>query len=569
MKRLLLFFMFAVSLGAGAQSTITSITPNSGMAGETLQVTITGDGTDFNSASGVEAVSFYNNMSANFFGGLTEVLSPTELTVMVTIPNSAPTGAYDVSIYSGWLSPTLPAGFYVTNNNNTISGIVRLDIDGNGCDASDPPRPGVKVFLNDGTNSSYTFTDSSGHYVFYVGVGNFTVTPQPELPYFSVAPASGSANFATVNSLNQTADFCLSASGTHNDVDIMILPQTAARPGFDATYKLVYKNKGNQTMSGALNFTFDDSRLDFISASTPPSSQTTNNLVWTYANLLPFETRTVTFVLNVNSPVETPAVNIGDILNFIAAIDPLSGDETPTDNTNIYNQFVVGSFDPNDKTVLEGSSVHIDNAGDYLHYLIRFQNSGNFMAENIRVEDFLSANLDPTTLQVVAASHSYRSTLTNGNRLQFFFDNINLPPESEDEPGSNGFVSFKIRPVSTVAIGTTIENTAGIYFDFNFPIITNTVETTFTTLGNPSYGVANNVVLCPNPATSTLSIRTDLSAEITHVKIVNQLGQVVKVAQPVSGASLYTVNVDDLAAGIYIVQVASQTGTFSQKLIKR
>ncbi|CAM3493417.1 Conserved repeat domain-containing protein/Por secretion system C-terminal sorting domain-containing protein [Flavobacterium longum] len=568
MKKLLLFLALSCMFCGAAQNLI-SVTPNSGLAGETLQVTITGENTNFTSASGVEGVSFYNNMSSEFFSSTIQVLAPDQMTIMLTIPNNVPTGAYDVTVFSVWPFPTMPAGFYVTNNNNVISGIVRLDVNGNGCDASDPPRPGVKVFLNDGTNSSYTFTDSSGYYSFYVGAGNFTVTPQPELPYFTVAPASGSANFATVDNLSQTADFCLSANGTHNDVDIMILPQTAARPGFDATYKLVYKNKGNQTMSGALSFTFDDSRLDFISASSPPSSQTTNNLAWTYADLLPFETRTVTFVLNVNSPVETPAVNIGDILNFIAAIDPLSGDETPNDNTDLYTQIVVGSFDPNDKTVLEGSSVHIDNAGDYLHYLIRFQNSGNFMAENIRVEDLLSANLDPSTLQVVAASHSYRSTLTNGNRLQFFFDNINLPPESEDEPGSNGFVSFKIKPVNTVAIGTTIENTADIYFDFNFPIITNTVSTTFTTLGNPSYGVVNNVVLCPNPATSTLNIRTDLSAEIMHVKIVNQLGQVVKVAQPVSGTSLYTINVDDLAPGIYIVQVASQTGMFSQKLIKR
>ena len=556
----------ACTFGGSAQNLI-SVTPNSGLAGETLQVTITGNNTDFSSVSPVEGVSFYNNMSTNFFSQTYEVLSPTELSIMVTIPTSAPTGAYDVSVYSGWPFPTLPAGFYVTNNNNMISGTVRLDVDGNGCDASDPPRPGVKVFLNDGTNSSYTFTDSSGHYAFYVGVGNFTVTPQPELPYFSVAPASGSANFATVNTLNQVVDFCLSANGTHNDVDIMILPQTAARPGFDATYQLVYKNKGNQTMSGALGFTFDDSRLDFISASSAPSSQTTNNLAWTYADLLPFETRTITFVLNVNSPVETPAVNIGDMLNFIATIDPLSGDETPTDNTNQYNQFVVGAFDPNDKTVLEGSSVHIDNADDYLHYLIRFQNSGNFMAENIRVEDFLSANLDPATLQVVSASHAYRSTLTNGNRLQFFFDNINLPPESEDEPGSNGYVSFKIKPVSSVGIGTTIENTADIYFDFNFPIITNTVSTTFTTLGNPEVGFENGVRLYPNPARDVLHIGFESATEMASVKIFNQLGQLVKAIDQV-GQNSDGVAIGDLKTGTYYVQITSANTTATKKLIK-
>jgi uncharacterized repeat protein (TIGR01451 family) len=568
MKKLLLFTFFALSLGMNAQ-TITSVTPNTGDAGETLQVTITGNNTEFLSISGPGAVYFYNTAGQSYFFAISmDLISDTVANFMVDIPNSAATGNYTLSLYDENNSYTLPNAFFVTNNNNTITGTITVDTNNNGCDGADPHPGGIKVVLDGTSNDTHTFTDSAGHYTFYVGAGNFTVTPEPEMPYFSSTPPSATLNFPTVNSLNQTANFCIAPNGVHNDLTISILPIMVARPGFDASYRLAYRNNGNQVLSGSVNFVFDDSRLDFVSANPTLTAQTANNLYWNFTNLMPFEMRYIDVVVNVNSPMETPAVNIGDMLFFSATVNPVAGDETPADNVSEYNQTVVGSFDPNDKAVTEGSQIALADVDEYLHYLIRFQNSGNFLAENIRVEDFLSANLDASTLEVVSTSHPYRSTLTQGNRLQFFFDNINLPPESENEPGSHGFIAFKIKPVSTLVVGNVIENTADIYFDFNFPIVTNTVSTTVALLGNPDIDFDNAIRLYPNPAGNVLTIENLTSSEIMSVKIFNQLGQLVKAVDDFDASPRTVIAVDGLTTGTYFVKVNSNNGTATKKLIK-
>src|SRR5690606_12879469 len=173
-----------------------------------------------------------------------------------------------------------------------------------------------------------------------------------------------------------------------------------------------------------------------------------------------------------------PTVNGGDILNFTATVTPDANDYTPNDNTFALEQIVVNSFDPNDKQVLQGDKIHIDNVGEYLHYLIRFQNTGTASAIHVRIEDELHETLDWNTIQIIGASHNYRAEITEGNQIEFIFENINLPHEDADEAGSNGFIAYKIKAVEGLEIGDfIIGNEAEIYFDFNLPIITNATST--------------------------------------------------------------------------------------------
>jgi uncharacterized repeat protein (TIGR01451 family) len=57
------------------------------------------------------------------------------------------------------------------------------------------------------------------------------------------------------------------------------------------------------------------------------------------------------------------------------------------------NQTVVGSFDPNDKTCLEGEIVSPELIGKNVHYLIRFENTGTANAENIVVTDYIDTTV--------------------------------------------------------------------------------------------------------------------------------------------------------------------------------
>ena len=81
------------------------------------------------------------------------------------------------------------------------------------------------------------------------------------------------------------------------------------------------------------------------------------------------------------------------------------------------------------------------------------------------------------TFQLESSSHDNRVEIKDGNQVAFIFDDINLPDSTTNEPASNGFIAYRIKPKSDLLVGSMIFNKADIYFDFNPPIETNTVIT--------------------------------------------------------------------------------------------
>lgn len=134
-----------------------------------------------------------------------------------------------------------------------------------------------------------------------------------------------------------------------------------------------------------------------------------------------------------------------------------------------------GAYDPNDKTgypLGTGTSRQIGQNQD-IEYLIRFQNTGTDTAFQVVLRDTLPSQLDLTSIEPGASSHPYTWDLTGKGVLIFNFDNIQLMDSFRNEPASHGFVKFRIKQKKDLPIGTKIENSAGIYFDFNAPVITN------------------------------------------------------------------------------------------------
>ncbi len=445
-----------------------------------------------------------------------------------------------------------PGGTY-----NTVSGTITFD-----CGGTDTAFYNQKMTITNGTQTGFTYTNTAGNYTFYTGMGNVTVVPHLEnTTYFTVSPTNYTYNFTTVGN-TETANFCLAPNGLHPDVEVVLIPVTPARPGFDAVYKVVYKNKGNQIQSGTVTLTFDDAVLDFVSATPTLSLQTVNVLSWDFMTLNPFESRSITVTLNVNAPTETPAVVNGDVLQYQVAITTAQTDETPNDNHMDFSQTVVGSFDPNDKTVIQGEQLSIAHVNDYLHYIVRFQNTGTAAAENIVIKDLLDAALDWSTLEMVSSSHPYRSTLTSGNKLEVFYEGINLPPSVTDEEASHGYIAFKIKPKNTLAINDVISNTANIYFDFNFPIVTNTVTTSVVALGNPTV-VQDDFSVYPNPVVDWLYVSISDNETIKTISVYNALGQYV-----ITTTNQNVINLSALSKGVYFVIIETGNGSATRKIIK-
>ncbi len=146
-------------------------------------------------------------------------------------------------------------------------------------------------------------------------------------------------------------------------------------------------------------------------------------------------------------------------------------------NNNLLSQCftVVGSFDPNDKTAFPNAT--LDISGDrWLTYTIRFQNTGTASAEHIFITDTLSASLDWSTFNLLSYSHQPLTQVYNDGLVKFSFPHINLPDSNSNEAASHGYVQYKIRAKDSLSIGSLIENTANIFFDFNAPVITNTTS---------------------------------------------------------------------------------------------
>jgi len=159
---------------------------------------------------------------------------------------------------------------------------------------------------------------------------------------------------------------------------------------------------------------------------------------------------------------------------------PLPNDLTPDDNTASAQQTVTGSFDPNDITVNFQRLTPAQVAARLpLDYTVRFQNMGTDTAFTVVVNDTLDfRKLNVASLQLVAQSHNCFWSLSGTGLLTVRFLNINLPHRNQDVIRSQGFVRFRVQPRPTLAVGEVIPNHAGIVFDYNAAIRTNTATTT-------------------------------------------------------------------------------------------
>lgn len=440
---------------------------------------------------------------------------------------------------------------------NVIQGTVRVDLNANGCTTADESVQNVLVTTSDGSHTFSTFTNENGEYTLYADEGTYTTSITTPLVNYASNPLEQTITFTAQNQ-TEIIDFCLEPSTLFDDVEVSMVPLNDARPGFEANYRLHIKNNGTNPISSEMVFTYNAVKFSFLNASSPTSSQTTNSLHFTVDNLLAFETN----IIDVSFEVATlPTTTLGETVTFTATVVDNIEDTTPENNTITFNQIIVGAYDPNDIRVLEGPQIAIEDADDYLHYIIRFQNTGNYFAQNVKITNILDDQLDWTTFQPESSSHDNRIEIVDGSNVNFIFNAIYLPGITQDEAASQGFISYKIKPKADVVIGDIISNDAAIYFDFNPPIFTNTVTTEIVefVLSQPSY-VVNELTLYPNPTQNRFTISSTEPME--KVEVYNQLGQLV-----LSQNATNTIDISGLGKGVYMVRLFDTQNQFTVKKI--
>jgi hypothetical protein len=251
------------------------------------------------------------------------------------------------------------------------------------------------------------------------------------------------------------------------------------------------------------------------------------------------------------------STGFGNILNL--ANGPLT--------TSIACRENVGAYDPNDKhgyPLGYGVENYIAE-GTRLDYAIRFQNTGTDTAFTVIIRDTIPESLDLATLKMDASSHPYTVTLDTHRVLSFIFENIQLPDSSVNLAGSQGVVNFSMDHAIDRRPGDVILNEAGIYFDFNEPIITNLSRHTIDKDGLPT-GTRNQRVqqvavgIFPNPSAGRINVRIpDQRMQPDDVLLVTDLyGR--RLAEATYATAANGWDVSHLPAGYYLVVVTNKQG---------
>ena len=236
-------------------------------------------------------------------------------------------------------------------------------------------------------------------------------------------------------------------------------------------------NEGCPVTSGSITLVLDTA-LTFYLSVPAPNSINGDTLVYNYSGLglgLPHFTVDLSTITSVWA-------QIGDTISMEVMIEDIVGDVNPSNNIKEYEFPVLASYDPNDKKVYprgDCSPGYVLN-DQLMTYTVRFQNVGNGPATDVVIKDVIDANLDPSTLKVVAASHDMYVDWVNASTVEFIFEDIMLPSTIADPIESVGYVVFEIEQDQGLAHGTPFLNNAEIFFDINPAIVTNVVKNAVT-----------------------------------------------------------------------------------------
>jgi len=389
---------------------------------------------------------------------------------------------------------------------NTVRGTVFLDYNKNGTmDSGEPLLNDVLVQSSGGPGIVSGSSTVNGIFNNIVDTGTYSTTVISSVPYYTPVPASHSSIF-TAYDTQDSFSIAMQPVPSERDYAVNLYPRSFPRAGDSINYGLLYMNKGTDTLTNRTVRLVKDHRLQYLSATPAPTTVSGDTLSWLIASLSPRDTGSITIYTKGMTP---PVLGLGDTLLNTAWIDT-TGDLNTANNTFALKQIILSSYDPNGKT--ESNEGSVDSAdlakGQYLQYTITFQNTGNDTAFNISVTDTLSSKLDVTSFEMVGASAPYQLTTRNGNILTWTFSSIRLPDSTVNEPGSQGYIVYRIRPAAGYHKGDSILNGAGIYFDFNPVVPTALQKTRILSVSPPPAPVISGLHqgYCQNAGTQTITI---------------------------------------------------------------
>lgn len=429
----------------------------------------------------------------------------------------------------------------------------------------------LRVCATNGDYTDCTYTDYTGSYVLALSdPGPYELTIYPTRPYLEQNCTPYTFNINTANEQLMGQDIFLCGEPVH-DAEITGYCGTA-RPGFPYETSFRVRNIGplmldSLTVSAVISPLIEVSQLIPAPLSFDPL---TNEVTWRINADLPWQAYT-DFV------VEGLVIGaLGDTVIHQGAVTTNANDIYPGNNSFDCYTIITGSYDPNDKLVTpmgRGENGDILPNDSLLTYTIRFQNTGTDTAFTVVIRDTLDAAVfDLNSVQPVIASHPYRLDVEGEHILVFTFENIMLPDSGWSQTASQGYVVFNIALLEGLPLGTTISNSAAIYFDYNDPVITNVTLNTLTPT-QERLPEAFSWQLFPNPTAGSVTTTLSLLKPVRHLSfsLYNQQGICLVRQRQVGGLTpgdyAFPFDFSDLPSGIYLLQLQTEWGYATHKLI--
>lgn len=394
-------------------------------------------------------------------------------------------------------------------------------------------------------------TDSLGQYDFNLPYGSYQISHRLTSQWNHICPVTG---FSPILQVNDTVPaingFYFSvAENTYHDIAIYGA-SNQARPGFDLTYIANLSNIGTIGQTALVQFVPDGISQIISIPGLRPDSARGDTLFWRM-DAPAHADRTVKVQTRLPADVNLIGMELRARFEIVQA----HPDTNTANNIAVIKNVISGSYDPNDKSVDPPGNITASDS--MLTYLIRFQNTGNDTAFTVAVRDTISQNLDLSSIRTLIASHTFSFKIESERAVEWRFDRIRLVDSNRNEDRSHGFVKFSIKRNKGLTIGNAIHNRAFIFFDFNPPVPTNTVQNMLVAdrpelPGNAFQGKA---AVVPNPVRNQAVIRLNGSTAKGSgvLSVTDGQGRPVLQKSKLSGAEFRIQSPGK--AGIYFVQI--------------
>ncbi len=494
-------------------------------------------------------------------------------------------GTTSVNVYPHY---TLPGTYYVTQVLYSGAAIDTISFSYEYLYCSTLP---IKIFNDNNANCIF---DSGDHYNYLPiavqvdsnGTPVDTLTGTSGIYYFAYGPPGTIYSFSIISTPGSLVESCPASNVIYDTITAYVntyIPKyfgltCAGLPGYDLSAQVTgicgrhhsfhnilaensYCSSGS-TVAPVVTMTFSP-KYNFTSAIPAPSSIAGNVLTW---NLDSLSAMSSTPEL-IATTFDVPGAYLipGDTILSKYHIGPTIGDVDTFNNNVIVVDTVKLGYDPNEMAVSPEGYIL---AGTHLLYSINFENTGNDTAFDIYVMDTLSPNVDIHSFKIEGASAAMNilQFQAGGNNIvKFDFPNINLL-DSSHHNRCDGMLTFSINTYSGLPFGTTIFNHAGIFFDDNPVVMTNTVEDIIGTPLNVTPVNTALVRIFPNPADDAITIQVT-PGTYTSYTITNTIGQ--QMLQGPLTAAKTGVHVKQLPAGVYYITLTGDNGPDSYREVQK